>query len=167
MKNDEIIKQLAKTGPGDSRDEVKEIKTKKFLIFQIKEKRYALYAEQIREIIIDVPRFYVPFVPPYIRGFINRHGEPYTIIDINVLFENEILDSSSYLILNIENDQAAILITDVCEIIKIPETEIHNITSRDEHHGYFSVSISLNNSEIFVLNLQNILDKISDDLGED
>ena len=115
MKNTEILERLAAGGETGQQEENEE-RTVKFLVFDIRGKKYALHAEDIREIVMDIPVFYIPFVPPYIRGLINRHGEPYTVFDLNVLFEKEKQDSSTYLILNLENDQLAFLISDIREI---------------------------------------------------
>ncbi len=89
------------SGVSDKDGEVT-IRYDKYMIVSIKEKKYALYAEEVREIIGGIPIFYVPFTPPYVRGFINRHGEPYTVLDLTVLFERENLDSRNFLILKKE-----------------------------------------------------------------
>lgn len=139
----------------------------KYMIISIGETKYALFAEEVREIVSNVPIFYVPFTPPYIRGFINRHGEPYTILDLQVLFHRENLDSSTFLILGREDDQLALLISEVLEIAKLPDSELHRITSTSSEEQYFMGSISpqKDNEEIFVLNLDNILGKLETDLG--
>lgn len=163
--NNDILKQIE-----DNPDEEKKkndeanIKLIKFMVFRIKQKKYAIRAEEIREIVMDIPLFFVPFVPAYIRGFINRHGEPYTVFDLNVLFNQEELESSTYLVLNIKNDQLSLLITDVIEILKLPENEFHKITSEDEDVNYFMGSISPHDEEVFVLNLPEVLQRITQDL---
>jgi chemotaxis signal transduction protein len=119
----------------------------------------------VREIIGGIPTFYVPFTPPYIRGFINRHGEPYTVIDLTVIFERENLDSNTYLILKRDDDHLSLLISDVLEIVKIPESDLHKITSKAQDDDYFLGSISPQEEEIFVLNLESVLKKLEADLG--
>ncbi|MBN2873999.1 MAG: chemotaxis protein CheW, partial [Spirochaetales bacterium] len=59
---------------------------RKFIVAGLIGARYAIPAADVREIVIEAPIHYVPFVPPYVRGFVNRHGEPYTAVDLNVLF---------------------------------------------------------------------------------
>ena len=142
------------------------IRLVKYMIISINDKKYAIHADDVREIIGGIPIFYVPFTPPYIRGFINRHGEPYTVIDLTVIFERETLDSSTYLILKRDDDQLALLISDVLEIAKLPESELHRITSKVQEDDYFLGSISpKDKEEIFVLNLDNVLKKLEADLG--
>lgn len=165
MDNKDIVKKITdhKKGKGSALEAASVII--KFLVFHIDGKKYALYAEQIREIVMDTPLFYVPFVPPYIRGFINRHGEPHTVFDLHVLFEKETLESATYLILNIEHDQMAFLISDVIEILKVPEGDVHLITSIDEMDSYFLGSITSGGSEIFILNLNSLVERLDSDIN--
>ncbi|MBN2628178.1 MAG: chemotaxis protein CheW [Spirochaetales bacterium] len=153
------------SGVSDKDGEVT-IRYDKYMIVSIKEKKYALYAEEVREIIGGIPIFYVPFTPPYVRGFINRHGEPYTVLDLTVLFERENLDSRNFLILKKEDDQLALLISDVVEIINLPESDLHRISSAVKEDDYFIGSISpRDQEEIFVLNLPNVLAKLEADIS--
>jgi purine-binding chemotaxis protein CheW len=155
-------------GAGQSSSGEVQEKVRKLIVFRVNEKLYALYADMIREIVIDVPLFYVPFVPPYIRGFINRHGEPYTVFDLNMLFEQKKLDTSTFFILNIEGDQAAFMLTDVVEIQKTPESAIHKVTLRDEDEDFFMSSVSSpDGEEIFILNTEAILKRLERDLAVD
>jgi len=121
-------------------------------------------AIKIREIVMNVPLYYVPFVPHYIRGFINRHGEPYTVFDLHALFEKQQLESSTFLISSFNNDQIAFLTTSVIEILKIPESEVHLITSTDEFDSFFLGALNSKGTEIFILNLQNIIGRLENDL---
>ncbi|MBN2656043.1 MAG: chemotaxis protein CheW [Spirochaetales bacterium] len=148
-------------------DEALDVVISKYMIITIGTRKYALYAEEVREIVGNVPIFYVPFTPPYIRGFINRHGEPYTVLDLQVVFDRESLDSSTFLILGREDDQLALLISEVIEIVKLPDSELHRITSTvdDEHYFMGSISPQEDGNEIFVLNLDNTLKKLENDLA--
>jgi len=165
--NQEILKRIENSrSDSQNKDEAITIRLEKYMIIRIKDKKYALHADDVREIIGGIPIFFVPFTPSYIRGFINRHGEPYTVIDLTVLFERENLDSTTYLILKKDDDQLAILISDVLEIVKLPETELHKISSSINEDDYFIGSISpQEQEEIFVLNLQNVLKKLEADLS--
>lgn len=165
MKNDELLTKI-ETEHGRNTDvDAAQVETMaKFLIVQIRETKYALYAEQIKEIVMDVPLYFVPFVPPYIRGFINRHGEPYTVFDLHVLFENEPLDSTTFLISNIQNDQIAFLASNVIEILKVPERQVHMLTSTEDRDTFFLGAVSTKGEEVFILNLINIIHRLEHDL---
>ena len=47
--------------------------TKTWLVFSAGEKKYALLASDVREILRDVPVFPLPFVPEYLNGILNRY----------------------------------------------------------------------------------------------
>ncbi len=165
MDNNELLAHIAekKSDGSDKKPDGSE-KLVKFLIVQIKQKKYAFHVEQIKEIVINAPLFFVPFVPSYIRGFINRHGEPFTVFDLNALFEKEKLDSATFLISSLKNDQIAFLASGIVEIVKVLESEIHLITSQDQYGDYFLGAISSKGSEIFILNLPNIIGRLEHDL---
>ena len=165
MDNKELLSKISNQESVEDSENVKSSeKVIKYLIVQINEKKYAFYADQIREIVMNVPLYYVPFVPHYIRGFINRHGEPYTVFDLHALFEKQQLESSTFLISSFNNDQIAFLTTSVIEILKIPESEVHLITSTDEFDSFFLGALNSKGTEIFILNLQNIIGRLENDL---
>ena len=167
LKNSELLKKIEKSHVDSSgKEDAVAVRLVKYMVISINRKKYAIHADDVREIIGGIPVFYVPFTPPYIRGFINRHGEPYTVIDLTVIFERETLDSATYLILKRDDDQLALMISDVLEIVKLPDTEVHRITSKVQEDDYFTGSISAEDrGEIFILNLENILKKLEADLG--
>jgi len=164
MENKDVLDIIESEKKGDAKEVAEEENMIKFLIFRIADHKYALYAEDVREIVIDSPLFYVPFVPPYIRGFINRHGEPYTVFDLHVLFEQEKLDSSTYLILNNNQDQVSFIISDVVEITNMGENSIHPITSQDSTEIYFAESIAMDSEQIALVNIPSIMEKLKNDI---
>ncbi len=138
--------------------------TVKCLIVRIADQHYAFHAEHIREVVMDAPLYYVPFTPPYIRGFINRHGRPHTVFDLNALLKNEKLTSGAFLIAGRAFDQTAFMISDVTEILNVTEAEIQPITAMDENDNYYSAALTFQDEHVFILNVQNILMKLSHDL---
>lgn len=137
----------------------------KLLIFHINDKKYAFYADLVSEIINTETIFFVPFIPEYIRGFINCHGEPYTVFDLHSLLEKSVLDSRTFLVINDESDKTAFVISDIVEIIKWPEKDINFFTSHDGASVYFSGAINLNGAVIFIVNLNSLLERLKNDLG--
>ena len=124
MPDSDLINKLTQAAESTSpAGQETELRYRKFIIVGILGKRFAIPAAVIREIVIDVPLHYVPFVPPYIRGFINRHGEPFTTVDLGILFEQKVTEERSFLVLNLPDDQLAFLVSDVNEIVKIPESD--------------------------------------------
>jgi chemotaxis signal transduction protein len=137
----------------------------KLLIFHINDKKYAFYADLVSEIINTETIFFVPFIPDYIRGFINCHGEPYTVFDINSLLDKKVLDAHIFIIINDESDKTAFLISDIVEIVKWPEQEINFFTSHDGASTYFTGAINLDGAVIFIINLNSLLERLKNDIG--
>lgn len=164
MDNSEIMETLRKRAREERKTRTHQTNLLKYVLFLVGERRYALKAEEVREISFDNELYYVPFVPPYVRGYANRHGQPFTVYDVQMLFEGSALDSTTLLILDVANDQLALLITDVDEIIKLPATEIHPLASNDETARYFSHSITAREEEVFVLNVETLLERLERDV---
>jgi len=164
LDNRTILNRLENRNDADRNVVVDEQRIRKYLVFNVGERPYALDAEAVREISSNNEFYYVPFVPPYVRGYANRHGQPYTIFDLQMLFENVVLDSKTLLILSMENDQAALLISDVLEILKVAESEVHRLTSEDDSSRYFANSLNLKGKEVFVLNVHTLLERLERDL---
>ncbi|MGO8695035.1 MAG: chemotaxis protein CheW [Rectinemataceae bacterium] len=136
----------------------------KYVVFTVGPQSYALPADRVREISFDNELYFVPFLPAYVRGYANRHGQPFTVLDIRMLFEKTALDSSTLLILNVENDQLALLITDVDEIVKLPAESIHPLASEEESARYFAHSITVKEREVFVVDVGTLLQRLERDV---
>ncbi len=163
MDNRELMERID-AGPAASEAAEAAGERVKFLIVRIEEKHYAFAAEQIKEIVMDTPLYFIPFVPPYVRGVINRHGEPYTVFDLNVLFEKESLEANTFLISNFDDDQIAFLVSDIIEILKVSPEEVHPITSAEDQEAYFSGAVSSRGEDTLVLNMANLLAQLEKDL---
>lgn len=136
----------------------------KYVVFSMGKTTYALNADHVREISFNNELYYVPFLPPYVRGYANRHGQPFTVFDVQMLFERSLLESTTLLILNVANDQFALLITDVDEIVKLPPEAIHPLASSDDSARYFAHSITVKDREVFVLNIETLLERLERDV---
>lgn len=159
----ELLKHRESAGTGEEGRRSKNIV--KFLIFLLEERRLAVPADLIREIVLDLPLFYVPFVPAYVRGFINRHGEPYTVIDLRVIFDQKLIESSTYLVLSDGANPAAFLISDVVEIMRVDEEDVHHITAHDEGMQYVTGSITdPEGREILILDISEVFKRLSKDV---
>ena len=143
-----------------------EVRYRKFIIVGIMDKRFAIPATVIREIVIDVPLHFVPFVPPYISGFVNRHGEPYTVVDLGVLFEQKATEERSFLVLNLPDDQLAFLVSDIHEIVKVPESDAFPITEKLEDERFFEGSVRLGTDDVFIVSVDGIRTRLAGDLGK-
>lgn len=162
--NEEILEAIEKQEREEETTETTEEEQQKFLIFLVGSQRYGLYADEVREIIGGNPVFYLPFVPTYIRGLINRHGGPHTVFDVHALLGQEQTEANNYLILKLEDDNVAILISEVLEIVTVPKSQINILTSQESEMRFFRGSITINEKEVFILDLNNLLLKLEEDL---
>ncbi|HON77025.1 MAG TPA: chemotaxis protein CheW [Spirochaetota bacterium] len=164
MDNDELIAKLeSSSGEGEDTLSVEEEIIHKLLIFQIDDRKYAVYADLVKEIVINHDLYFIPFVPPYITGLINRQGQPYTVFDLKMLFTNERLQASKVMIMKSDSDFIAFMITDVAEISGIPSSGINLVVS-SETESTFIGSCNLRGEEIFIINVQEIYNRLANDL---
>jgi len=164
MENETILSRLTRESESHKDAVAEDTVVLKFLVFSLGEAMFALAAEDVREISTNNEIYYIPFVPPYVRGYANRHGQPYTVFDLQMLFENTPLQSTTLLILKSETDQIAVLISDVREIVTVPETDLLRITSADDSSRYFSSALNLAGTEVFVLKVDALLERLERDL---
>lgn len=164
MDNATILQSLKERAQRERNNRQADETLTKFVVFSVAETLYALNADQVREISFDNELYFVPFLPSYVRGYANRHGQPFTVYDVHMLFERGPLESGTLLILNIPNDQLALLITDVDEIVKLPPAAIHPLASADDTARYFAHSITVKEREIFVLNVDTLLERLERDV---
>jgi chemotaxis signal transduction protein len=164
MDNASILRTLQERAVRERERESADEALVKYVVFTVGEERYALTADRVREISFNNELYYVPFLPSYVRGYANRHGQPFTVLDVRMLFEKAALDSTTLLILNVANDQLSLLITDVDEIIKLPADAAHALASEDESARYFTHSIDVKGRETFVLNIETLLERLERDV---
>lgn len=167
MDNDELLQRLAPAGEAVEETSAAPVETARYLVFHTEGTHYALPSEAVAEIVIDAPRFFVPFVPPYIRGLINRHGEPYTVLDLSMFLAQKPLEAFTYLVLNVPGDQIALLVSDVIEIPRVPVNEVNEIAVSEESDDCLCGSFTLNGTEVLVLNMGAILARLKSDAGRE
>lgn len=163
IKNSEILETL-ENRLTENENETSFEKKVKFIIFNIDDHLYAMDGSYVQEIILNYPIFYLPFAPPYVRGLINRHGDPYTVVDLKILFHTEELKASTFLVLRNNIDNLSFIISSINKIVNIPEKDVHPITSKDDTMDYFESSITLDDSEIFVVNIKTVIERIVNDI---
>jgi len=161
--NDEILAQISR--PGNQEDPAAAEETEKYVIFDIDGRSFALPGAQVQEIVIDYEIFYLPFMPPYIRGLINRHGEPYTVIDLKILFQQQPLDGKKFIIIRDAYDKLSLLITDILKIVNIKKSSIRPVTAQTTGSGYFLYTAAIDNADIPVLHIDTVVKKIEIDVS--
>jgi len=103
----------------------------KYLVFTIKEKRYALPSGIISEVAALEKVFPLPLVPDYVRGIINRYSVPYALIDISFFLFKDTSEAQKVIVLKEEIDKLALLIDDVTDIVDIPAGKLMKIEAEE------------------------------------
>lgn len=165
MDKEELINLI---GNKESEQKEKKVSSKqiKIIIFQIDDRCYGVEASFIKEIYTTDFIHPLPFVPVYIRGLINKEGDPFTVVDLNMLFNQVKLESETFLIISDSQDYLSFMISDVLDIIRIEKSTIMEILDNSSA-SYFNSYIDYHDEKIFLLNMDNILSKLASDIEND
>jgi purine-binding chemotaxis protein CheW len=140
------------------------INSEKYLIFSILNKYYSIPSKYISGISLFETVYPLPLMPSYILGVINRYSVPYALFDIGLLFYNTPSPRNKVLIVKDEIDRIAFLIDDVAGIEDIQHEKLfmmeRNPDSDDLTEAVYA-SFNWNNSEVFVLDIQRILSRVT------
>lgn len=165
--NAELVRRLEQEEGSEESASDAEVEAAKYLVFRVGESRYALAPGFVLEIMIDVPRYFVPFAPAYVRGLINRHGEPYAVLDLAAFLGHEPLEASTYLVLNVDADQVALSVSDVVEILPVAVSDISEVASAGESEDSISGSFELGGTRVLILDVMRILSRLKSDAGRE
>lgn len=140
-----------------------EIKKATWLIFTIgKNKLYALPASMVKEILRDIPIFPLPFVPDYLKGVVNRYGDPYAVIDPAMLINEEPQNTSLFIVLN-GDSHTCFQISDVKDFFTTDESDVIHF-AQAEMADFFDGTISFNNETVLILKPEIFLEKVGNDI---
>lgn len=157
-----LIQQIKDSrNSGGISETVQEKKT--YLIFSVNERLFAFPSCQVKEILKDAQVFPIPFVPSYIKGILNRYGDPYSVIDIASLVGEKEQDSSLFVVINDES-QSCLKITDVKEFYTSSGKDV-TLFSENDFSDFFEGSLKVGQQDIFIINLKNFLKKVEKDLA--
>jgi len=138
----------------------------KFLIFSIMGKLYSFPSRLIGEIALFDTVYPLPLLPPYVLGVVNRYSVPYALFDIGILFYKTPSLQKKIIIFKDEIDRIALLIDDISGIagiqpqdILIMERNADNLEITDA----VAASFVWNGENVFVLDINRILEKVSQD----
>ncbi len=164
--NEEIVEQIQKNIT--AAEQVQEgHKTTTLLVFSICKKKYAIKSSSVSEIIKDITIYRLPFVPQYVEGVINRRGDPYTVINPLIIIEptaEKKIENLLFLVLNIEDDQLCLHISDILYFKDITDSDINSIPNSEEEN-FFIGTFNFNKEEIPILNPDSFESLIRKELG--
>jgi len=167
MENDQIVRSLeGLSGADHEKEEQAAGLQKKILIFTIDQEMFAVEAGQVKEIVTGNQLYYLPFVPPYVRGLINRHGEAYTVFDLKMIFENETSSGNKYLIMKIHNDQVCLIVSDVIGITGVRPEEILSLSNQQGMEDMFNGAFDFKEKRVLIVNMNVLLKRLENDLSK-
>jgi len=143
------------------------INSEKFLVFSIMEKSYCLPSRLIGEIALFDAVYPLPLMPSYILGIVNRYSTPYALFDTGLLLQKTPCPRKKVLILKEEIDKVAFLIDDITAIADIQNDEILTIEKKsgsDEFTDGINASFKWNKDDVFILDVNKILNRVSEEL---
>ena len=140
------------------------VNMEKYLVFTIREKRYALPSKIINEVAALEKVFPLPLVPDYVRGIINRYSVPYALVDISFLLFRDSSPAGKVIVLKEEVDKLAFLIDDVTDIADIPSDKLLKIDQEDA--GAISGFFEWKETQVFCLEVEELLKTIREDFSK-
>ena len=159
----EEILSLIKNVKSEKTEEKQKEKKSIWLIFTIGEKRFAIPAESVKEILRDATVFPLPFVPPYVDGVLNRYGDPYVVINPATLEGYEATQSLLFIVLNDES-HSCFRITDVKDFFTATEKDVVHF-SEAELSEFYDGTLNIDGNEVFVLKVQAIIEKVGKEIA--
>lgn len=165
--SDEIL-SLIKSGKEEKSESHKVEKKSTWLIFTIGsspdgKNQYAIPAESVKEILRDATVFPLPFVPPYVNGLLNRYGDPYVVVDSAVLDGKEAQKSFLFIVLN-DDSHTCLRITDVKDFFTATEKDVVHF-SEAELSEFYEGTLNINGQDVFVMNIQAIIEKVGKEIA--
>lgn len=128
------------------------------VVFRLGEEDFAVETSKVQNIsnIKSVVR--VPKAEPHIKGLINLRGNIISLIDINLLLDIKKSECSngSMIIIDIENEEIAISVDKVKEVLDVDEKEIQKLDS-DNIKEYVKGIINLKGKIITIIDLNTLL----------
>lgn len=139
----------------------------RYLIFTVKENRYALPSVLISEVAALEKVFPLPLVPPYVRGIINRYSMPYALIDLGFLFNIGKSSAAKVIILKEEVDRLAFLIDDITDFAELDAGQLID-AGQDETVASGSVRFCFEwkGCHVFCLDSKELINKIKQDFKQ-
>ena len=140
--------------------------SEKYLIFTILGRPYSFPSRLISEIALFDTVYPLPLMPSYVLGVINRYSVPYVLFDIGLLLFKTPSPRKKVLVFKDNIDRIAIMIDDVCGIADVSFETLLSVERGTESGDYteaVSASFNWNDDDVFVLDIQRILARVSDE----
>ena len=140
----------------------------KYIIFTVREKRYALPSKIISEVAALEKVFPLPLVPDYVRGIINRYSVPYALIDVSFFLLKDTSEAQKVIVLKEDIDKIALLIDDVTDIVDIPAGKLMKIETEEtaSDDNPLSAFFEWKGNHVFCLEAGELIGRIKQDFEQ-
>jgi len=140
----------------------------KFLVFTIRDERYALPSGIIGEVAVLEKVFPLPLVPDYVRGMINRYSIPYALIDISRFLQKDSSDASKVIVLKEEVEKVAFLIDDVIDIADLPSSDLLKIEKdANDFDSSINACFEWKKNNVLCLDTEEVIGRIRKDFDRE
>ncbi len=152
--------------------ELNHVKKHQLIVFKLEGQEYALFIDQIKEVVITPPLTPVPLTPPYIKGVANVRGEILAMIDLVERFglqkqaqESTLKKLTFTLVIADEEKKMGLLVEELPQTISVLETDMVQpslIFQTEEEKNYIQSIVRLQTKEntqrlIIVIDLNKII----------
>lgn len=151
---------------GDLAENEDSTNSEKYLIFSILGRLYSFPSRLIGEIALFDSVYPLPLMPSYVLGVVNRYSVPYALFDIGLLFYNTPCPRKKVLVIKDDIDRIAFLIDDITDIADVQQEKLLSVersVESDDLTEAVSASFSWNSGDVFVLDIQKILSRVTGD----
>lgn len=130
----------------------------KLVVFSAGGRQYAFAAEDVQEIMLDLQIHFLPFLPSFVRGLVNRLGEPLTVVDLVNLLGGPTLDGKAFIILKPQVSKMAFIIDAVQDIARLPVGELKPLSaSGGTRDNLVKAVFQRRGQDVALLNLAEII----------
>ncbi|SFF23919.1 chemotaxis protein CheW [Thermoflexibacter ruber] len=152
--------------------EINHVKKHQLIVFKLEGQEYALFIDQIKEVVITPALTPVPLTPPYIKGVANIRGEILAMIDLVERFELKKQGQESTpkklnftLVIADEEKKMGLLVEELPQTLNVLETDMIQpslIYQTEEEKNYIQFIVRLQSKEntqrlIIVIDLNKII----------
>ncbi len=128
------------------------------VVFRLGEEEFAVETSKVQNInhVMKVTR--VLKAAPHIKGLINLRGNIISLIDVNLLLNinSDKEEQENIIIIDIENEEIAISVDKVNEVLDIKEQDIQKLENK-EIKEYVNGIIKLGNRIITIIDLNKLI----------
>lgn len=128
------------------------------VIFRLKDELFAVETAKVQSITDVMEITKVPKAPMHIKGLINLRGNILSLLDINLLLNINKEDNSqrNIIIVDIEEEEIAILVDEVEEVLEIDEKIIQKIDNEPSKEHVKGI-VNLKNRIVTLVDLNKLL----------